>query len=99
MFVNADRSSVKSIMQPQERCYYETVYETRIIATPSPHDGLVSTYSQQLDKSKGRDVRWANTSIKGVNHMEQRNHPNTKREFDAVLNGRTYRPDIFDKNR
>lgn len=46
MFANTDRSSVKSNRQPQERCYYETVYETRTIATPSPHDGLVSTYSQ-----------------------------------------------------
>ena len=46
MFANTDRSSVKSNRQPQERCYYETVYETRTIATPSSHDGLVSTYSQ-----------------------------------------------------
>jgi hypothetical protein len=44
-------------------------------------------------------VIWANTTIKGVNHMEQRNHPNTKREFDAVLDGRSYRPDVFDKKR
>lgn len=85
MFANTDRSSVKPIRQPQERCYYETVYETRTIATPSPHDGLVSTYSQQLDKSKGNNVIWANTSIKGVNHAEQRNHPNTKEEFTFAL--------------
>jgi len=45
------------------------------------------------------NVIWANTTIKGVNHAEERNHPNTKREFDAVLNGRSYLPDVFDKNR
>jgi pimeloyl-ACP methyl ester carboxylesterase len=69
------------------------------INVPGPHDGIVSVKSQQLDKTKGNNVIWANATIKGVNHMEQRNHFRTKREFDDVLNGRTYRPDIFDKNR
>jgi hypothetical protein len=69
------------------------------IRVPEPHDGIVPVKSQQLDKSKGTNVIWANTTIKSVNHAEQRNHPNTKREFDAVLNGRSYRPDVFDKNR
>ena len=69
------------------------------VAIPQPHDGIVPVASQQLLKSRGNNVIWANTSIKGVNHMEQRNHPNTKREFDAVLDGRSYRPDIFDKKR
>ena len=69
------------------------------IQVAEPHDGVVPVKSQQLLKSRGNNVIWANTSIKGVNHMEQRNHPNTKREFDAVLDGRSYRPDIFDKKR
>jgi pimeloyl-ACP methyl ester carboxylesterase len=75
-------------------------WQTKIpIKVAEPHDGIVPVKSQQLDKSKGNNVIWANTTIKGVNHAEQRNHPNTKREFDAVLNGRSYRPDVFDKNR
>jgi pimeloyl-ACP methyl ester carboxylesterase len=69
------------------------------VTVPEPHDGVVPVKSQQLDKSRGYNVIWANTTIKGVNHMEQRNHPNTKREFDAVLDGRSYRPDVFDKKR
>jgi len=69
------------------------------ISVPVGNDGIVSTYTQLLDKTKGTNVIWANTIIKGVNHMEEFNHYKTRKEFDDVLNGRTYRPDIFDKNR
>lgn len=78
-------------------CYYETVYETSTVAVPCPHDGMVSTYSQQLDKTKGSKVIWANATIKGVNHMEEFNHYKTRKEFDDVLNGRTYSPLTFQK--
>ena len=55
------------------------------VAIPQPHDGIVTVASQQLDKWKGTNVIWANTTIKGVNHAEQRNHPNTKEEITFAL--------------
>ena len=78
-------------------CYYETVCETRTVAIPCAHDGTVSTYTQQLDKSKGTNVIWATSTIKGVNHMEEFNHYKTRKEFDDVLNGRSYLPTTFRK--
>ena len=65
------------------------------VTVADPHDGVVSVSSQQLDKSKGTNVIWANTTIKGVNHMEEFNHKNTRKEFDDVLNGRSYAPLTF----
>lgn len=81
----------------EDDCYSETVYETRTVAVPCSHDGTVSTYSQLLDKSKGSNVIWAGSTIKGVNHMEEFNHYKTRKEFDDVLNGRTYSPLTFQK--
>lgn len=68
------------------------------ITVPEPHDGIVSVKSQQLDKTSGINVIWANTTIKGVNHMEQRNHPKTKEEFKLLLEGKTYAPLTFTNN-
>jgi len=88
----------QNIIAPSaDDCYYETFYETAIVAIPCPHDGTVSTYSQQLDKSKGTNVIWAASTIKGVNHMEEFNHPKTKEEFRKVLNGLSYDPPTFRK--
>jgi hypothetical protein len=70
----------------------------KYITVPLPHDGVVGIDSQQMDKSKGNNVIWANTTIKGVNHMEEFNHPNTNREFRLVLDGRSYGRDTFRKN-
>ena len=56
------------------------------VPVPQPHDGIVPVASQLLDKSKGNNVIWANTTIKGVNHAEQRNHKNTKEEFELLFN-------------
>ena len=67
------------------------------VPVPQPHDGVVPVKSQQLDKWKGNNVIWANTSIKGVNHMEQRNHPNTKIEFKKLFDGQSYGKDVFRK--
>ena len=69
----------------------------KYITVPEPHDGIVPVKSQQLDKSKGNNVIWANTTIKGVNHAEQRNHPRTKEEFKKVFEGRSYGGNIFMK--
>lgn len=65
------------------------------VQVPEPHDGIVPVKSQQLDKSKGNNVIWANTTIKGVNHAEERNHPKTYREFERVFNGESYGENIF----
>ena len=70
--------------------YYEYVCENRIVAVPVGNDGVVSTYTQQLDKSKGTNVIWANATIKGVNHMEEFNHPNTKESFRLALETTTF---------
>jgi pimeloyl-ACP methyl ester carboxylesterase len=69
----------------------------KYVTVPEPHDGIVPVKSQQLDKSKGNNVIWANTTIKGVNHAEQRNHPNTKVEFERVFAGESYGKDLFRK--
>lgn len=71
-------------------CYYETVCETRTVAIPCAHDGTVSTYTQQMDKSKGTNVIWATSTIKGVNHMEEFNHYKTKAEFGKAINDGYY---------
>lgn len=60
---------------------------TKYVTVPEPHDGVVGINSQQLDKSKGTNVIWANATIKGVNHMEEFNHPNTKAEMNKALKG------------
>lgn len=65
------------------------------ITVPEPHDGIVPVKSQQLDKSKGTNVIWANATIKGVNHMEERNHFKTRKEFELLFDGRTYAPLTF----
>jgi hypothetical protein len=70
----------------------------KYITVPLPHDGVVGIDSQQMDKSKGNNVIWANTTIKGVNHMEEFNHKNTREEFSRVLNGQSYAPLTFRKN-
>jgi hypothetical protein len=42
-------------------------------------------------------VIWANTTIKGVNHAEQRNHPRTYKEFERVFAGESYGDGVFKK--
>lgn len=81
----------------EDDCYSETVYETRTVAVPCSHDGTVSTYSQLLDKSKGTNVIWGTSIIKGVNHMEEFNHPNTRAEFKKAIEDGGYEPAIFKK--
>jgi pimeloyl-ACP methyl ester carboxylesterase len=70
---------------------------TTYVTVPEPHDGVVGINSQQLDKSKGTNVIWANATIKGVNHMEEFNHYKTRAEFDKVINGDGTYPPIFKK--
>jgi len=73
-------------------------WQTKVpIKVAEPHDGIVPVKSQQLDKSKGTNVIWANTTIKGVNHAEQRNHFKTKEEFRKVFAGQSYGGNIFMK--
>jgi hypothetical protein len=85
------------IAEPTSTYVEQIVCVTKTVAIPIGHDGIVTTETQQLDKSKGTNVIWANATIKGVNHMEEFNHKNTRKEFDDVLNGRSYAPDTFRK--
>ncbi len=71
--------------------------ENRTVAVPCPHDATVSTYSQLLDKTKGTNVIWAASTIKGVNHMEEFNHPNTRAEFNNAIVLGGYEPKTFKK--
>ena len=67
------------------------------VTVPEPHDGLVPVKSQQLDKSKGTNVIWAGSTIKGVNHMEEFNHKNTRAEFKKAIVDGGYEPNTFQK--
>lgn len=75
----------KSRISSPDNCDYETVYYTTTVAVPCSHDGTVSTYSQLLDRTKGTNVIWAGSSIKGVNHMEEFNHYKTKEAFRLTI--------------
>jgi hypothetical protein len=75
-----------------------TICTSSTVAIPVGNDGTVSTYSQQLDKSKGTNVIWAASTIKGVNHMEEFNHPNTRAEFNNAIVLGGYEPTTFKKN-
>jgi len=68
-----------------------------IVSVPVGNDGIVSTYTQLLDKTKGTNVIWGTSIIKGVNHMEEFNHYKTRAEFDKVINGDGTYPPIFKK--
>jgi len=86
----------QNILAPNtDNCYYETVCTTATVAVPCSHDGTVSTYSQLLDRTKGTNVIWAGSTIKGVNHMEEFNHYKTKESFRATIidgtNGQIFR--------
>jgi len=85
------------VVRPSEDLVPNTVCTTSTVAIPVGNDGIVSTYTQQLAKSKGTNVIWANATIKGVNHMEEFNHPNTREEFRKVINGESYLPPTFQK--
>lgn len=75
---------MQKYIQPDD-CYTESVCQTYTVAVPCSHDGVVSTYTQQLDRSKGNTVIWGTSTIKGVNHMEEFNHYKTKDEFDKAI--------------
>jgi hypothetical protein len=70
----------------------------KYITVPLPHDGVVGIESQQMDKTKGNNVIWANTTIKGVNHMEEFNHPNSRREFNRAITEGNYGNGVFRNN-
>jgi len=84
--------SQQRVVRPSIDLEPNTVCTTSTIAIPCAHDGTVSTYSQQLDRSKGTNVIWAASTIKGVNHMEEFNHPKTREAFDFTINGTGYHP-------
>ncbi len=67
------------------------------IRVPEPHDGIVPVNSQLLPYERGTRVIHANTTIKGVNHMEQFNHPKTRAEFKKAIEDGAYAPETFQK--
>jgi hypothetical protein len=86
-----DIGRMQKLPNPDD-CYTEYVCQTYMVATPCSHDGIVSTYSQQLDKAKGNNVIWRSETIKGVNHMEEFNHKNTREEFRKAIEDGYYHP-------
>jgi hypothetical protein len=98
--VNSRFTIFKSSAKTTQLCgFFLTLIQiykmVKYVTVPLPHDGVVGIDSQQMDKSKGNNVIWANTTIKGVNHNEEFNHPNTNREFRLVLDGSSYGRDTF----
>lgn len=80
-------------------CVYvpATVCITSTVAIPVGNDGIVSTYTQTLKPEQGLNVIIPSSTIKGVNHMEEFNHPKTRAEFEkAIVLGGTY-PLLFKK--
>lgn len=82
---------MQKVIQPND-CITEYMCQTYTVAVPCSHDGIVSTYTQQLDRSKGSNVIWANETIKGANHMEEFNHKNTREEFRKAIEDGYYHP-------
>lgn len=87
---------VDEIVTPHKFLWWR--WTTSVFVTvPDANDGLVSVKTQLLDKTKGVNVIHPASTIKGVNHMEEFNHPNTKAEFNkAIVLGGTY-PPLFKK--
>lgn len=67
------------------------------VTKADPHDGVVPVNSQLLPTEQGTNVIHATSTIKGVNHMEEFNHRNTREEFRKLITEGSYRPDIFKK--
>jgi hypothetical protein len=88
IFVGA--SHVRAV---KHRILWVTWYTHETVA--DPHDGVVPVSSQQLDKTKGTEVIWATKTITGVNHMEEFNHPNTRKEFTLLFAGNSYKQRFF----
>jgi pimeloyl-ACP methyl ester carboxylesterase len=65
------------------------------ITVPEPHDGVVPVKSQYMATNKGTDVIIPNATIKGVNHVEEFNHPNTRAAIQSTLNGEGRRGEVF----
>ncbi len=59
--------------------------KTNNYTIPEAHDGVVPVNSQLLDKSRGANVIHPSSTIKGVNHMEEFNHPNTKKALQETI--------------
>ena len=63
---------------------------TKYITVPEPHDGVVPIKSQYLATNKGTNVIIPAVTIKGVNHVEEFNHPNTRDVIRGTLDGSRY---------
>jgi hypothetical protein len=59
----------------------------KYVTVPEAHDGVVPVKSQFMNQSAGTNVIIPNHTIKGVNHLEEFNHKNTKTEFIQTFAG------------
>ena len=62
-----------------------TVCTSSTVAIPCGHDGTVSTATQTLNSNQGVNVIIPSATIKGVNHMEEFNHPKTREAFRSTI--------------
>jgi hypothetical protein len=62
-----------------------TICTSWTVAVPIGNDGVVSTYAQTLKPEQGYNVIIPSSTIKGVNHMEEFNHKNTREAFRATI--------------
>lgn len=53
--------------------------------SPEPHDAVVAVKSQYMTTSKGTNVIIPGQTIKGVNHVEEFNHPNTREALRSTI--------------
>ena len=74
-----------------------TICTSWTVAIPIGNDGVVSTYAQTLKSNQGLNVITPSSTIKGVNHMEEFNHPNTRAEFNKAIVLGGYKPETFQK--
>lgn len=57
------------------------------VTVADDHDGVIPVSSQLLPTERGTTVIHGDHTITGVNHMEEFNHGDTKREFQKALAG------------
>ena len=74
-----------------------TICTSWTVAVPIGNDGVVSTYAQTLKPNQGSNVIIPSATIKGVNHMEEFNHPNTRAEFNNAIVLGGYGNGVFKK--